>query len=251
VAKKGKKRRSPAFTSKRPVGRERGFQKLRALKCFDEVHRRILEGWGMPALAQYIQEECDEYTEVSAQGLISVLRRYRDTIPPAQLIQKRIPSKFASAQEQVDEGLDELQELWNLYQLQMERLGIELQNERTIKKLFPSMTQEIRTTREILSTIAELKMDLGLNNRQIGTVDIDAHITAHVAERFSNPRVAQVLASPEKRRKLLGIAKQLAKKADAPVVIDAEAETVEAKEAPPESGPGSPEPPSELQETGS
>jgi hypothetical protein len=205
----------------------------------------------MKALADYIQEECDEYTEVSKEGLVSVLRRYRDTIPPAQLIQKRIPSKFESAQEKIDEGLDELQELWNLYQIQMERLGIEFENERTIKKLFPSMTQEIRTTREILSTIAELKMDLGLNNRQLGTVDVDAHITAHVADKFSNPRVARVLASPEKRRKLLGLVKQIAKKADPPQLIEAEAEVVSKdspESTPPESGPSET---AELQETGS
>jgi len=249
VAKaKKRKHRAPAFRST-PVGRERGHKKLRALKCFDEVHRRIIEGWGMPALADYVQDECDEYTEVSKQGLISVLRRYRDTIPPGQLIQKRIPSKMEQASAQIDEGMDELDELWNLYQIQMERLGIELQNERTIKKLFPSMTQEIRTTREILSTIAELKMDLGLNSRQLGTVDVDAHITAHVSDKFSNPKVARVLANPQKRQKLLGIARQIAKRVD-PQVIDAEAEVVskdEPESSPPESGPGSE---AELQETG-
>lgn len=214
----GKKNGKRLLFNSKPRNRASRFKKLRALKCFDEVHRRILQGWQLPALARYIQEEEKEYLEISFESLVCALKDYRESIPPGELIQERMPQVFEKAAVEVQQGLDELTELEELYRTQRKRIDIDFALERSMGKLFPSMTQEMRTAREILSTIAELKMDLGLANRRLGTVDIDAHITAHVEGRYSNPRLAAVLANPEKRQRLLGIAKQLAVRADRNVI---------------------------------
>lgn len=226
--KNGRKRRPAAFQIK-PTRRATNFPKLRALKCFDEMHQLFLDGWSDRKIAEFIQEERHEYTDASREGLVSMLRRYRTTIPSAQLIKGRMPLCFEQAALRVAEGLDELDELWLLYAVQMERIGIEYENEKTINKLFPSMTQEIRAAREILTSIAQLKMDLGLNERQLGKIDVEAHITAHVEDRLGDPKVAKVLANPEKRRKLLGLASKLARVADEPEVIEAKAEVVDSE----------------------
>lgn len=226
-SKSSRKRGTTAFRIK-PNGRSRGSAKLRALRCFEEVHQLIVEGWSDQKVAEFIQGERHEYTEVSVAALAAVVRRYRLTIPPAEFIRRRMPECFEHAAQRVATGLDELDQLWLLYAVQMERIGIEVANEKICNKLFPSMTQEMRAAREILVSIAQLKMDLGLNERQLGKLDVEAHITAHVEERTGDPKVAKVLANPEKRRKLLGLATKLARAADSPKVLEAEAEVVEA-----------------------
>ena len=224
TAKKNGRKRRPAAFQVKPTKRSNSFAKLRALDCFDEVHRLLVSGWTPKKVAEFIQEERHEYTDVSLISLASTLQRYRATIPSAEMVKSRMPECFESAAQRVSEGLNELEELWLLYGIQMERVAIEYENERTIRKLFPSMTQEVRAAREILTSIAQLKMDLGLNERQLGRLDVEAHITAHVEERLGDPKVAKVLSNPEKRRKLLGLASKLARVADGPEVIEAVAE---------------------------
>lgn len=227
----GKKNGKITSFKAKPKSRQTRFKKLRALGCFDEAHRRILQGWSPPALARWIQDGEGEYTEVSHEGLVSILKKYRDQIPPGELIRDRIPQVMQKAAQAVEEGIDELAELEKLFRQQQERIEIELSNERMMQKLFPSMTQEIRTAREILSTIAELKMDRGLHDRKLGTVDVDAHITAHIAGRYPGTKAAEVLGNPEKRQKLLGIVKQIAAQSEKEV-IDVEAEAIEVQEQP-------------------
>jgi hypothetical protein len=92
----------------------------------------------------------------------------------------------------------------------MDRVAIDFKTEQNIKKLLPSMTQEIRTAREILASAAQLKMDLGINDRKLGTVSVDATLMADVATRYAdNPGVVKVLDSSESRRKVLAIAERL------------------------------------------
>jgi hypothetical protein len=217
VAQPKKKRRSKGI---RPINRETKFKKLRALNCFAEVVTRIKEGWPCEKLATWIQNEAKEYTDVSHVGLSTILRQYRDAIPAAEMVQGFLPRYVQGKMDVLEEGFDELQELQNLYKLQMDRVGIDMKLEKKFQKLMPSVTQEIRTAREILSTIAELKMDLGLNDRKMGTVNVDARIAAHVNANFGSPKVAAVLADSEKRQRLTGLVKLLAKKADKKTVID-------------------------------
>lgn len=189
----------------RPVSREPRFQKIRSLRCFHEVHRRLVDGWSTDRVATFIQQEAKEYLDVRHESLRVMLGEYRQTIPPHERAAPILPSQ-ARVAEAVKDGLDELRELEQLYAMQMERIKIDFQNENTIKKLMPSMTQEMRAAREILSDIAQIKMDLGLNKRHLGTVDVDAQVTA-VAASYS-PGVGKVIGNPESRRKLLGIAER-------------------------------------------
>ena len=140
---------------------------------------------------------------------MQTLQRFRDTIPPAQLVSRRLPHTFHKAAEEVEEGIDELGELTKLYHLHMERVNIDLTHERTLKKLMPTMTQEIRVARELLGAIADLKMDLGLNTRHIGQVDVEARIEAEIKGKYGKDSVKKVMESPESRRKVLNIAERI------------------------------------------
>jgi len=190
----------------RPISRETRFVRLRSLNCFPEVHQRIAEGTQAYVVAEYIQNEMGEYKDVGLPSLTSVLTDYRLSLPPTVLAAK-VPRVVAAAAERVRVGLDELAEMEKLYAMQLERIEIDFKTEKGINKLMPSMTQEMRAGREILADIAKLKMDLGLNERHLGKMEVDAQIMTDVTKRYDES-VGKTLTSPESRRKLLGIAER-------------------------------------------
>jgi hypothetical protein len=53
-------------------------------------------------------------------------------------------------------------------------------------------------------------MDLGLNERHLGKVDVETTVLADVAEKYADsPSVAKVLDNGDSRRKVLGLAEKL------------------------------------------
>lgn len=185
------------------------FQRLKSLRCFPEVHKRVIEGWPSTQVARYVQDDQQEGGDLTRGALIAMVNDYRQALPRSELIAQRLPQVFNKAAEEVRQGLDELAELESLYRLQMDRIGIDLNIEKNVGKLMPSMTQEIKQAKDILATYAELKMDLGLTQRHIGQVEIDAKVIADVAGHYGSPAVGEVLSDPESRRKVLALAQQL------------------------------------------
>ena len=219
----------------RPASRDEGFQALRRLRCFSEVHERLLAGWSVSELARFIQDDRSEYGHASRQGLMQVLQRYRDSIPPAQLMRRAMPKEFEDAKKQVDEGLDALNEMRKLYRLQMDRIAIGWNNEQNIKILLPTMTQEIRVAREVLTGIADLEMDLGLVTKAADEVNVNVNVSADLG-KYGKKSIETVMNDPERRRKVLNVAERmlafpgrLDKSTPSGDVIDATAVEVPAK----------------------
>lgn len=205
----------PRKSRVKPVSRANNFANLRKLKSFKELHRRLIEqGHPLRTTAKWLQEEQHELTSTSFEALVSQLHEYRNSIPPAQRA-KPLNVVFERAAEEVVEGLDELAELQRLYKLQMARVEIDFQTEKNIKKLLPTMSQEVRTAREILSASAQLKMDLGIHDRHLGKVDVETTLLSDVAEKYADsPEVEKVLNDDESRRRVLGLAERLLSIAD-------------------------------------
>lgn len=181
------------------------------MRCYEEVYSRICSGWAMTEVARFIQEERKEYTEISRNGLVQQLTEFRKTVPAGHLVQKRFPEVFDEAKEKVEKGVDELAELEELYRLQMHRVGLDFAVEKSIKKLMPSMTAEIREARQLLQAIAELKMELGVSSRASRSVDVDVNVEVEgelpggIAGQFGSDAVQKVLGDPESRRKVMGV----------------------------------------------
>ena len=227
----------------RPVSREPTFAKLRALKCFEEVHQHILDGWSPNEVAKFIQEEQGEYLESSRANLIWAVKQYRSSIPPGELVERRMPAAFNSAAKKLEKGVDEVKELEWLSMFQKRRLKIDANTEKKINKLLPSMTQEVRAHVEVLRTLASVKMDLGVNKRHLGSLEVDATLLADVTARYGTSSVARVLQSSESRQKVMGVAEKFLALAAKEVEGDEEeAETVEAAPTPEPKAPPKPEP---------
>lgn len=221
--------RNPNGTSSvvKPVSRNTGFNKLRALRCFPEVHDRVCKGWPLSDVARYIQDDCEEYTDAVHSTLAKVLQNYRDSIPPAERAKYALPKSHRDAIAEVEEDIDEIREMIKTYREQDERVQIDRKVEKSIGKLLPTMTQEMRVKMEMLKTIVNTKMDLGLHERHLGTVDIEANLIAGVDQKYAGTDVSTVLSDPKKRRRLLSIAEHamaISKKGSLDMDADLEAE---------------------------
>lgn len=192
----------------RPVSRDDSFKKLRALRCFNEVYERIVQGWAPSELARFIQQDRSEYTEVAQVTLMQQINKFRATIPPAVLVNKRMPKEMQRAIAEVEDGVDELKELCDLYRLQRKRMDMDHAIEERMKKSLSTMTNEVRVAKELLTAIADLKMDLGLNTRHLGQMDAELEIK-DAGDVFGKESVREVMKDPEKRRKVLNIAERL------------------------------------------
>lgn len=198
----------------KPVSRSTRHQQLRNLKCFKELHERLVQGHPLKTTARWIQEERNEATDIRFENLVYLLQTYRESIPLAERV-KPLSLGMEKAAQELAASMDELEELQSLYKIQMERINIDFQTEKNIKKLLPTMSQEIRTAREILSASAQLKMDLGLNERHLGTVDVETTLLKDVSEKYADsPAVSKVLDNGESRRKVLSLAERLLSIAD-------------------------------------
>lgn len=185
------------------------FVRLRGLNCFDEVRKRIIAGWAAGAIAKFIQEDAKEYDDVARESLTTMVSEFREAMPPAELLAIRMPQAVAKAEEKLEKGIDELEELQKLYLMQMERIEIDRGSERKINKLFKSMNAEMLTAQKILRTRAELKMDLGLNKRHLGELGLEGHLTADLTARYGREDVGRVMNDAASRRRVLNVAERL------------------------------------------
>lgn len=229
----------PAKPAQAPTTSRPSFARLKSLKCFLEVRQMLLGGWPALEVARFVRDVRGEGTDVAEVTLSAEISAYRRSLPPAELLAgvppsststgdgggggvapavlgasgtpvvTRLPLAFTHAAKRVREGLDELKELERLYGIQMERVEIDFATEKKIGKLFPSMTAEIRAAREILEKRAQLKMDLGLDERHLGRLEVDTNAPPVVVERYGAEVVKHAVASPESRRKLLGVVERL------------------------------------------
>lgn len=191
------------------IGDDTRFLKLKSLDCFKEVHGRILDGWQVAEVAKMVQEERGEYTDATRGTLTTLLHEYRNSLPKGTLIRQTLPKVLHKAAEEVKAGVNELDELEKLYLMQMERIKIDVGTEKKIGKLFGTTGREIREAREILEARAKLKMDLGLDQRSLGTIEVDARVVADFASHAGEPAVASAYNDPESRRRLLDLARRV------------------------------------------
>jgi len=194
--------------------RSNRYKKLRALACYEAAYARICDGWAATEVARFIQEEHKEYTEISRTGLERMLNDFRaQEVPAGDLVKKRFPEVYDAAKDKIEKGIDEVEELEELYRIQMHRVSTDFKTEKAIGKLLPSMTSEIKEARQLLESLANLKMELGLASRapqehkhdvNVG-VSVEATLGQELSQHFSSEAVKDVLQDPESRHRVQGV----------------------------------------------
>jgi hypothetical protein len=89
------------------------------------------------------------------------LYRYKSSLPPAEIV-KEPPVYVQKAIEKMTRGVNEIEELEKLYLLQLRRISIDADTESKINKLFSSTGGEIKIAADLLNSMMEKKMELGI-----------------------------------------------------------------------------------------
>lgn len=169
------------------------FERLKKLKCFPEVDKRIRGGMTPEEVASFIQNECREYRDIKQDSLARQLYRYKRSIPANQLA---IPeSKYIHERLKEFAGdVDELQMLQKLWFIQMERIFQFREIEKKTNFPMKGMTREIEQAKDILVRIGEFKIKLG---HYEGAATDRLHVQGDVVSR-------QIEAIPVEARERLG-----------------------------------------------
>jgi hypothetical protein len=202
----GKKRK----IYRKPVSKR--FTNLESLKCFDVIKERILAGWSPARVSQFfIDEYPDDFAllSIAPKTAENLMRDYRDSISKTELLQVRMPDVMIKAREEVKSGLNEIDEFTDLYQLQRGRIDIDANTEKKIGKLFKGTGQEIKIAADILKEGANLKMDMGLIKRNLGTMEVDQTLLTDFGAKLGKKDLSGTLANPEKRKRIMGAVNML------------------------------------------
>lgn len=199
----------------RPLSRQKGPPpKLDGVKNVMELRARLMANMPIPEVARWLQEEQHDCLDVTRESLIRSLHKYKNNYIPRGFA-KLVPSvmeetsKLEARLEEASKAMDEVEELERLYALQMERIQIDAKNEKDNNKLFNSLSQDIRVAMDILARRAQLKMDLGIEKRHLGQLDVDQKDLDGLMNRYGKPTVSKVLKNAESRRKVLHVAQNI------------------------------------------
>lgn len=192
------------------------FLELRSLDCFDRVRSRLMHGHSPGDVARYILHESGEFdklTRISTEGsLRDLLVDFKKTLSAAEIVACATPAVVKSAKEEFEKGIDEVKELEKLYILQKDRIEIDYATERKIKKLFKTTGNEIAIAMGILKIMANLKQELGLMRKELGTLEVDHTLKAEFP--YKSKVIEEVMRDPASRAKVVGMMRRVLERPD-------------------------------------
>lgn len=208
--KKERTKSEPRHVTKKPSrGSRDRYKRLKSLNCFPEVNGMLKEGRSPNDVARFIQEQRGEYDDIKHDTLMRILQKYREEIPPAQLIAPQRPKVVFDAQDRFDDGVRELERLDELYNLQMERVYEAREREKTFPFLIDNLRENIDQAVKIVHEMHDVKMDLGIGGgRNLGTLTMSPGTVDYVKSQYGDG-VARVIQSSESRNKVLSLVRRM------------------------------------------
>ena len=140
------------------------FKDLQAMPCFVEFDKKVKAGIALEEVGRWLQEDMFQQTGIKRESLVRKLYRYKASLPPADIV-KEPPVYVQKAIEKMSRGVKEIDELEKLYLLQLRRISIDAETESKINKLFSSTGHEIRIAADLLNSMMQKKMELGILNK--------------------------------------------------------------------------------------
>lgn len=137
------------------------FKDLKAMPCFDEFDKKVKAGIALEEVGRWLQEDMFQQMDIKRESLVRKLYRYKASLPPAEIV-KEPPVYVQKAIEKMTRGVNEIEELEKLYLLQLKRISIDAETEAKINKLFSSTGGEIKIAADLLNSMMEKKMELGI-----------------------------------------------------------------------------------------
>lgn len=214
------------------MSREIPFERIKKLRCHQEVYERLCAGYPCPEVARYVQEDEGEYLDVSRRSLTEMLRDYTEReIVGVDLIAPRLPHMVVKAQKEFSDRLEDLRRLERAYEALLYRFDLSHGEERRNGKVNPDVDRQAKVLMDYISRMHDIKMDLGLTgSRDLGTLTVSAERLAEIRDKYGEG-AARAFGDPVSRAKVLGLLKRVMRLAGRDEVIDIDAE---------EANPGSP-----------
>lgn len=212
-----KENKKSKVTEKKIYGR---FEKM---KCFPEVRNMIMAGVPIGVISRFIQEDRKEMLDIDLMSVKKKVQRYIKSMPPAEVIEERLPLYYQSVLGSIGEQLDEMEALSNLFHLQFDRTMIDYKTEKTIGKCLDSNTKNIGVCADIANKIGALKGRMFGKNKipdpiqQMGVSEqnrlfVDERLKK-IGEKYGE-KMRAIAEDPAKRRRLLGIFEKISKVGD-------------------------------------
>jgi hypothetical protein len=151
------------------------FRDLKEMHCFDEMTKKVKAGIALEEIARWLQEDMFQQTGIKQESLARKLFRYKASLPPAELV-KEPPVYVQKAIEKMSRGIKEIDELEKLYLLQLRRISIDAETESKINKLFSSTGHEIRVAADLLNSMMQKKMELGILSKRPEQLEVTGNL---------------------------------------------------------------------------
>jgi hypothetical protein len=187
------------------AGSDYGFKRLKAMKSFQSVDQMVRDGRGLTEIVEFIKST-GEYDGVTDSALRSIVSSYRSSLSPGELVSLLLPRQFLAMVDEWNDKVSALNELERLYMIQAGRIEKFVQKEETLKFPMPmkGVAREIDVGRQILVDIEKLRLDMGIDERNLGKLTLQAEVVDAAETKFGQ-KIARVVANPESRRKVLTI----------------------------------------------
>ena len=184
----------------------------------------IRGGYPIKRIAEWLQHEMCEYTDVNTRGLITTLYRYKESMSPSAILDGSQRYDIRNAKRKLAKGLDELDALEKSYDDLRERIRIGMQMERGRRAnrkreaipahISDSVTKLFSEVTTILSRRHKIKMDLGVIGKpedDMSGVTINRELENAVAESYGGG-AKKALSNPESRAKVLSIMEAISRR---------------------------------------
>lgn len=148
-------------------------KRFQAMSCYEEFYDMVCAGVHSRDVAEWLRDVKRECLDVQKDSLVRMISKFRSEIPDSEL-SKALPSVNSQAVVKMAKGLQSLDELERLYEVQTERIAIGLKNERAAQKLNAKMTQEIGAARELVLSYHKVQAELGLVSKHLGKLTIES-----------------------------------------------------------------------------
>jgi hypothetical protein len=179
-------------------------RKFESLEHYDDYMENIRRGCTNDQVIQIIREKGEYDVLGMEEGQLNrFLTRARKRLRNAGALQRVITTQEQKSMEVVKNKIDEIAEMEELFLLQKERIFIDYDHEKQIKKLFKTTGNEINIGKEILKELAKLKASIGPEG---GRFDPEEALHGlDLANRYGKTIVNTVILNANSRKKVLGI----------------------------------------------
>ena len=181
----------------------KSFKALKELDCWPRVDALVKKGMPVTEVAEMIHERWHEALDWTRTKLERTLRDYRKRIPDEDLFHAVMPQEHVDAIKNTLEEFDALEELAWLWKQQKRRLMIDMRHEEKGNKLFKQTYREVETGIKILKTYSDIRMDRGLDDRHLGTLEVNAGPNVPEVRETHGEKVAAALEDPKKASRVL------------------------------------------------